>query len=169
MTDTTSSGKATVTLQGDREILITREFDAPRSLVWRAITEPELIKRWWHANRGVVDSAEVDLRPGGRWRYLGHSEGGQQVAFRGEYSEVVPEERLVTTEIYEVPGVPDEQLEAMAAVNTLTLTEQDGRTTMTVHVRHAAPEHRDMHIGSGMEAGMQSAYDLLEEVAKSLA
>ena len=160
----TSSGTATVTLPTDTQILITREFDAPKHLVYRAWTTPELVKRWWHANRGEVTLAEIDLRVGGMWRYVSRSDDGFEVGFHGEYREIVPNERLVTTEVYE--GIPD--ADEHAALDTLTLTESDGRTTLTVLVEHPTKEGRDAHINSGMEAGMQDAMDLLEEVAVSL-
>ena len=165
MATATTSGTALVTLQGDRQILITREFNAPKHLVYRAVTEPELVKRWWNAKRGEVTVAEIDLRVGGAWRYAMVTPDGSEVAFHGEYREIVPNERIVSTEIFEMPGLTDDD----ASTNTMTLEEHDGRTTMTVLVDHVAPEHRDMQIGSGMEAGMQDAYDLLEEVAVSLA
>ena len=154
----TSSGTATVTLPTDEQILITREFDAPRHLVYKAWTTPELVKRWWNAKRGEVTVAEIDLRVGGTWRYVMVADGGFEVGFHGEYREIVPNERIVSTEVYE--GMPEAE-----AVNTLTLTEADGRTTLTILVQHASKEHRDGHIDSGMEAGMQDAMDLLEQVA----
>jgi uncharacterized protein YndB with AHSA1/START domain len=157
----TSSGTATVSLPTDEQILITRGFNAPRHLVWKAWTTPELVKRWWHANRGEVTIAEIDLRVGGTWRYVSVTPDGLEVAFHGEYLEIVPDERLVSTEVYE--GYPDAQ-----AVDTLTLTEANGRTTLTVLVQHSSKEHRDAHIESGMEPGMQDALDLLEQVAVSL-
>ncbi len=157
----TSSGTATVTLPADEQILITREFDAPRHLVYKAWTTPELVKRWWHANRGEVTVAEIDLRVGGTWRYVSVTPDGFEVAFHGEFREIVPNERIVSTEVYE--GFPDGE-----SLNTLTLTEADGRTTLTVLVQHTSKEHRDGHINSGMEAGMQDALDLLEQVAVSL-
>ncbi len=157
----TSSGTATVTLPADDQILITREFDAPRHLVYQAWTTPELVKRWWHANRGEVKSAEIDLRVGGTWRYVSVTDDGFEVGFHGEFREIVPNERIVSTEVYE--GFPEGE-----AVNTLTLAEEDGRTTLTVLVQHQSKEHRDGHIESGMEAGMQDAMDLLEQVAISL-
>src|SRR3979411_3177786 len=101
----TSSKTAVVTLPTDRQILITREFGAPKHLLYKAYTTPELIKRWWSGDRGEVTSAEVDLRVGGRWRYVMTANGGFEVAFHGAYREIVPNERLVTTEIYE--GAPD--------------------------------------------------------------
>ena len=156
-----SSGTAKVTLPADEQILITREFDAPKHLVYKAFTTPELVKRWWHANRGEMTVAEIDLREGGKWRYVMVAEGDFEVGFHGEYREIVPNERIVSTEVYE--GMPGAE-----AVNTMTLTEADGRTTLEILVQHASKEHRDAHIESGMEAGMQDAMDLLEQVAVSL-
>jgi uncharacterized protein YndB with AHSA1/START domain len=156
-----SSGTAKVTLPADDQILITREFDAPKHLVYKAFTTPELVKRWWHANRGEMTVAEIDLREGGKWRYVMVAEGDFEVGFHGEYREIVPNERIVSTEIYE--GMPGAE-----AVNTMTLTEAEGRTTLEILVQHASKEHRDAHIESGMEAGMQDAMDLLEQVAVSL-
>jgi uncharacterized protein YndB with AHSA1/START domain len=156
-----SSRTATVTLPTDEQILITREFDAPKHLVYKAYTTPELVKRWWHAKRGEMTTAEIDLRVGGRWRYAMLTEDGFEVAFHGEYREIVPNERIVSTEVYE--GMPDAE-----ALNTLTLTEADGRTTLEILVQHASKEHRDAHIESGMEDGLQDALDLLEGVAVSL-
>jgi uncharacterized protein YndB with AHSA1/START domain len=160
----TSSGSATVTLPADEQILITREFDAPKHLVYRAWTTPELVKRWWHANRGEMRACEIDLRVGGMWRYAMVTPDGMEVAFHGEYREIVPNERLVSTEVYE--GIPD--ADEHAALDTLTLTEADGRTTLKILVEHPTKEGRDAHINSGMEAGMQDAMDLLEQVAISL-
>jgi uncharacterized protein YndB with AHSA1/START domain len=159
-----SSGTATVTLPSDEQILITREFDAPKHLVYEAWTTPELVKRWWHAKRGEMTICEIDLRVGGRWRYVMVADGGLEVGFHGEYREIVPNERIVSTEVYE--GIPD--AEEHAALDTLTLTEVDGRTILTILVEHPTKEGRDAHINSGMEAGMQDAMDLLEQVAISL-
>ena len=160
----TSTGTATVSLPTDEQILITREFDAPKHLVYKAWTTPELVKRWWHANRGEVTIAEIDLRVGGMWRYVSVTPDGIEAGFHGEYQEIAPDERLVSTEVYE--GIPD--AEEHAALNTLTLTELDGRTTLTVLVEHPTRIGRDAHINAGMESGMQDALDLLEQVAISL-
>jgi uncharacterized protein YndB with AHSA1/START domain len=163
----TSSGTAVVTLPTDEQILITREFDAPRDLVYRAFTTPELVKRWWHANRGEVTVAEIDLRVGGKWRYVSITPDGFEVGFHGEYLEIVPDERVVTTEIYE--GLPEGVSEDEAAtVNTATFAEADGRTTLTILVQATSKESRDAIIESGMEAGLQDALDLLEQLALSL-
>lgn len=150
---------ATVTTPSDTQILITREFDAPRHLVYRAYTEPALIRRWWHANRGDVESIEVDLRVGGRWRYEMTAKGGFRFFFVGEYREIVPDERLVSTEIFS--GAPD--IEALDAV---TFSEKDGRTFLELLVTHQNKQNRDAHLESGMEDGLQDALDLLEGVAQ---
>ena len=162
MSAVTSSGKAKVTLPADDQILIEREFDAPRHLVWKALTTPELVKRWWSGERGEVTLAEIDLRVGGKWRYVMTAHGEVEVGFHGEYREIVPNERIVSTEVFE--GMPDAY-----SVNTVTLTELEGRTLLTTLVQHQLPEHRDGHIDSGMEGGMQEAFDALEQVARSLA
>jgi uncharacterized protein YndB with AHSA1/START domain len=159
--EVTTSRSARVTLPQDDQILITREFDAPRHLVYRAWTEPELVRRWWHANRGEMTVADIDLRVGGTWRFVMVTPDGFEVAFHGEYREIVPNERIVATEVFE--AVPDAE-----AVDTLTLAETDGRTTLTILVQHASKEHRDAHIESGMEDGLQDALDLLEQAALSL-
>jgi uncharacterized protein YndB with AHSA1/START domain len=160
-----SSGTAKVTLPTDTQILITREFDAPKELIWKAWTTPELVRQWWHANRGEVTVSEIDLRVGGTWRsVMVTTEGGIEVAFHGEYREIEPYDRIVSTEAYEGIPNPDEN----ATVNTVTLEETDGRTLVTVLVEAPSKEVRDAIIESGMEAGMQDAYDLLEQVAISL-
>ena len=160
---TRRSGKAVVTLPADDQILIERAFDVPAALVWRALTEPELVKRWWAGQRGEVTSAEIDLRVGGTWRYVMSARGGElEVAFHGEYREIVPAQRIVSTEVFE--GFPDAQ-----SVNTMTLVEEGGRTVLRTLVQHASQEHRDGHVDSGMEGGMQESFDALEDVAKSLA
>jgi uncharacterized protein YndB with AHSA1/START domain len=157
----TSSRRAVVTLPTDTQVLITREFDAPRHLVFRAWTTPELISRWWSGDRGEVTSIEVDLRVGGAWRYVMTANQGFEVAFHGEYQEVVPDERIVSTEIFE--GAP-----GAAAVTTTSFAEQDGRTTVSILVQHSSRENRDMHVNSGMEDGLQEAMDHLDQVVASL-
>jgi uncharacterized protein YndB with AHSA1/START domain len=157
----TTTRKAVVTLPTATQILITREFDAPRSLVFKAWTTPELIKRWWGGDRGEVTLAEVDLRVGGMWRYVMTAKGGFEVAFHGEYREIVPNERVVSTEVFE--ALPD-----IEAVGTTTFTENNGRTTLAILVQHPNQETRDGHINSGMEAGMNESMNHLEEVAASL-
>ena len=141
-----SSGRAKVTLPTDEQILITREFDAPKHLVYEACTTPELIRRWWAGKRGEVTVADVDLRVGGAWRYVMVADRGFEVAFHGEYREIVPNERIVITEIYEGAA------EAGAALNTVTFTEADGRTTLSILVEcaeqgSARHDHRLRHGG----------------------
>ena len=159
------SGKATVTLPTDEQILITREFDAPRHLVYQAWTTPELVRRWWAGHRGGMRSVEIDLRVGGRWRYVMVADGGFEVAFHGEYRELVPDERIVTTEVFEMPGVSDDDA---AALNIVTFTEAGGRTTLSLLTQTASKEQRDAIMASGMEAGMQEQLDLLEELAAAI-
>jgi uncharacterized protein YndB with AHSA1/START domain len=154
------AGSATVTLPADAQILITREFDAPKHLVYEAWTTPELVKRWWSGERGEVTLAEIDLRVGGSWRYVMTGDG-YEVGFHGEYQEIVPNERIVSTEVFE--GMPD-----AASINTLMLTETDGRTLLTILVQHSSKEHRDGHVNSGMEGGLQESLDALERVVHSL-
>jgi uncharacterized protein YndB with AHSA1/START domain len=150
-----------VTLPTDEQILITREFDAPKHLVYEAWTTPELVKRWWSGSLGETTIAEIDLRVGGVWRYVMVTDGGFEVAFHGEFREIVPNERIVSTEVYE--GMPE-----VEALNTVTFTEAEGRTILTILVQHSSKEARDAHINSGMEIGLQKAMDILEQVAVSL-
>jgi uncharacterized protein YndB with AHSA1/START domain len=165
---TVSSGSAKLTLPTDEQIMVEREFDAPRHLVYRAFTEPELVRRWWHANRGEVTVCEIDLRVGGKWRYAMVTSDGFEVAFHGEYVEIVPNERIVTREIYE--GVPEGVSEDDAStINTATLSDAGGRTKLTILIQAANRTSRDTIIASGMELGLQDALDLLEETADSLA
>jgi uncharacterized protein YndB with AHSA1/START domain len=159
---TMTKGTAKVTLPSDTEILITREFAAPRHLVYRAYTTPELVNRWWHAGHGEMKSCEIDLRVGGRWRYVMTAHGGFEVAFHGEFREIVPDERLVSTECYE--GAPDAE-----ALSTVTFSEKAGRTSLSILSRHTSRANRDAVIASGMESGLQTALDLMEEVAAGLA
>jgi uncharacterized protein YndB with AHSA1/START domain len=161
------SRTATVTLPTDEQILITREFDAPRHLVFRAWTEPELVRRWWHAKRGEVTVCEIDLRVGGSYRYAMVARDGLEVAFHGRFREIVPSERIVSTETYE--GVPDGVSEEDATtVNTATFGEEDGRTRLTLLIEAANRASRDAIVASGMEDGLQDALDLAEDVARSL-
>jgi uncharacterized protein YndB with AHSA1/START domain len=164
---TTSTRSAILTLPTDEQILITREFNAPRHSVWRAWTEPDLVRRWWHAKRGEVTVCEIDFRLGGKWRYVQVTPDGFEVGFHGEYLEIVPDERLVTTETYEgLPeGVSDEE---GSTVNTATFDELGGRTTLTLLIQAVNKTSRDAIIESGMEDGLQDALDLAEEVAVAL-
>jgi uncharacterized protein YndB with AHSA1/START domain len=159
---TATSGTAKVSLPADDQILIEREFAAPAALVWRAVTEPELVRRWWPAGRGEMTRCEIDLRVGGAWRYAMRPHGGDEFAFYGEFLEIEPGARIVQTEIF--APFPDD-----GATNTMTLTERGGVTLLRTLVQHQTAQARDMHINSGMEGGMQDAFDRLEQVAISLA
>ena len=165
MVAATSSGTAKVTTPADDQLLIEREFAAPRHLVWKAWTTPELVRKWWAADMGEVTHAEIDLRVGGKWRYVMVANEGLEVAFHGEYREIVPNERVVSTEAYE--GVPDP--DANATLNTATFLEEGGRTKMTVLVQCPSREVRDAIIESGMEHGLQKSLNYLEQVALALA
>jgi uncharacterized protein YndB with AHSA1/START domain len=162
---TTTRGSAVLTLPSDTQILITREFNAPAALVYRVFTEPTLIKRWWAGRRGTVASVEVDLRVGGSWRYVMEANGGFEVAFHGEFREVVPHERLVSTEVFE--GVPE--TDAPPPLCTYTFTEHGGTTTLSLLTVVPDKATRDAIIDSGMESGMQEGYDIAEEIAVELA
>lgn len=164
----TTSRSAKLTLPTDEQILVTREFDAPRHLVFEAMTTPELVRRWWHAKRGEVTACEIDLRVGGKWRYAMVTPDGFEVAFHGEYVEIVPDERIVTREVYE--GLPEGVSEEQGGtVNTATFADAgEGRTELTLLIQATSKVARDAIIESGMEDGLQDALDLLEEAARSL-
>ena len=164
MSDVTSDNRTTVTTPSDTEILMVREFDAPKSLVYKAYTTPELVSRWWPGRRGEMQSCEIDLRVGGRWRYVMRSSEGFEVAFHGEFSEIVENERLVNTEVFE--GAPPGSAPALSIV---TFEQSGGRTTLRMLMRLESREVREMIIDSGMEVGMQESMDLLELVARELA
>ena len=150
-------GSAVVTLPSDTEILITRQFDAPAALVWEALTRPEHIKRWWGPEWCPITSAEIDLRVGGSWRYVCRMDDGTELGWHGEYREIDPGRSITSTEVFE--GFPDAE-----SLNTMTLTESDGVTTLTTLVRHTSQEHRDGHVNSGMEGGMQDTFNRLDEL-----
>ena len=157
-----TSGTAVLSLPSETEILMVREFDAPKDLVYKAYTTPELVKRWWAGKRGNVTIAEIDLRVGGQWRYVMIAQGGFEVAFHGEYMEIVPNEKLVNTEVFE--GAP----EAGAAVVTCTFEEHDWRTTLSMLTTVDSQEVRDTILATGMETGAQEGLDILEQIAIEL-
>jgi uncharacterized protein (TIGR03086 family) len=150
-------GSAVVTLPSDTEILITRQFDAPAALVWEALTRPEHIKRWWGPEWCPITSAEIDLRVGGSWRYVCRMDDGTELGWHGEYREIDTRASITSTEVFE--GFPDAE-----SLNTMTLTESDGVTTLTTLVRHTSQEHRDGHVDSGMEGGMQDTFNRLDQL-----
>jgi len=161
-TSTANSHTFQVTTPSDREIVLTRLFDAPRRLVFEAMTKPEHVKRWW----GILDEGysvpvcEIDLRPGGKWRFVGRGPKGD-VCFYGEYREIAPPDRVVFTEIYE--PFPDAE-----SVITSVFTEERGKTRLTATCVYPSREVRDIVIQSGMEKGAAISYDRLDDVAKEL-
>ena len=161
MMTTDRHGSAVVTLPSDLEIRIERSFDAPAALVFKAWTTPEYVRRWWGDEQAPVVLCDIDLRPGGAWRYVTRAADGTELGWRGTYLEVDAPERLVSTELFE----PFPEAEAQ---NTLTLTERDGVTTMTVIVLHQSKENRDGHVNSGMEGGMQLAMNRIDAVLAEL-
>ena len=163
MTEMTSSSPAKVSLPTDEQILITREFDAPRELVYKAWTTPEIVRRWWAGRRGEVQVVDIDLRVGGTWRYVMLAHGEFEVAFHGEYREIVPNERIVTTEVYEGAPPADEDV-----LNVITFTEVEGRTLLELLVQAPSKEVRDTIVDSGMEGGLQEQMEILDELLQGL-
>ena len=153
-------GTARVELPTDREIVITRQFDAPAGLVFDLWTTPEHVRRWWSSESAPVVVCDIDLRVGGRWRYVTRDDQGIELGWTGVYREIVPGERIVASEVFE--GYPDAE-----ALNTLVLHEDEGVTTLTVTVLHTTREHRDGHVASGMEPGMQQSMNRLEDLLVS--
>jgi uncharacterized protein YndB with AHSA1/START domain len=152
-----------VTLPSDREIRLTRLFGAPRHLVFEAMSKPEHIKRWWGSlgDAYSVPICEVDLRPGGAWRFVNRHPKGE-AEFYGVYREITPPERVVFTEIY--APFPDAE-----SVVTVVLTEEGGHTRLTATSLYPSKDVRDMVLKTGMEKGAAISYDRLEEVAQGLA
>jgi uncharacterized protein YndB with AHSA1/START domain len=161
-----TASSARITLPTDEQILVTRAFDAPKHLVYRAWTTPELVRRWWAGHRGTTTEVELDLRPGGRWRYVMRAAEGFEVAFHGEYREVVPDGKLVYTEVFE--GA-DPLPEADVPVTTVTFTAVDGdRTVVRLLTQTTGKALRDTILESGMETGLQEQLNILAELADSL-
>jgi len=152
-----------ISAHGDREIAISRAFDAPRSLVWEAYTTPALLKRWLGVFGGwSLDVCEIDLRVGGAYRYVWRGSEGGQMGMGGVYKEVVPPHRLVATERFDESWYPG------SAESVLTLTEQGGKTTLTITVRYDTREARDAVLKSPMEHGMAAGFDNLAKVLASM-
>ena len=157
-----NTGNLKLTAQGDREIVMTRVFDAPRDLVFDAYTKPELLKRWMGVFGGwTLPVCEIDLRVGGTYRFVWRNADGTNMGMRGVYREVVRPERLVNTEKFDEAWYPGESL------ITLVLTEKAGKTTMTVTMRYESREARDAVIKSPMEGGLVASYDKLAELLAS--
>jgi len=153
------SGALKVTARSDREIVMTRVFDAPRNLVFDAYTKPELLKRWLGVFGGYsMPVCEVDLRVGGAYRFVWRGPDGAEMGVRGVYREVVRPERLVHTEKFDEAWYPGESL------ITTVLAEQGGKTTLTVTMRYESREARDAVLKSPMESGVAQSYDKLAEL-----
>lgn len=142
----------------DQELVLERTFDAPRDLVWRVITDPDRITNWWGPNGYTTTVVEMDVRAGGRWRFINHTTGGEDVPFKGEYLEVVPPERLVQTFIWDVPGFDDRP-----SIETMTLEDLGGRTKVVARSRFPSVEDLEGALAAGMVGGTLETYDRLAQ------
>ena len=147
---------------GEPTIVMTRVFEAPRELVFEACSKCEHLEKWWGPRRFTQTVCEMDFRPGGAWRFVQRDTDGNEFAFRGEYREIVPPDRIVQT--FEFAGMPGH-----ASVETLTLVERDGKTTLTATSVFDSVEDRDGVLQSGMEAGARETWDRLAELLKTIA
>lgn len=159
MADSTSTLK--VEVLSDLEIKMTRTFNAPRDLVFEAHSKCEHIEKWWGQRESPMSLCELDFRPGGKWRFVQKSPTGEEWGFRGEFKEIVPPEKIVWT--FEFEGMPGH-----ISVDTLTLTEEKGETTLTAVTRFDSKEDRDGMLQSGMEAGANETWDRLEEYLQTM-
>ncbi len=157
------AGKLKVVAKGDQEIEITRDFNAPRKLVWDAHTKPELVRRWLLGPPGwTMPVCEIDLKVGGKYRYVWRNEAGNDMGMGGVFREIAPPERLVATELFDQSWYPGE------ALDTSEFAERDGKTYLTLTVRYESREARDMVLKSPMESGMAAGYDRLEKLLATL-
>ena len=161
MTTANPETRIVTTLPSDREIMMTRTFTAPRELVFRALVDPELVPQWWGQRGSTTVVEALDARPGGKWRFVQQAPDGNEYGFRGEFREVTPPERIVWT--FEFEGMPGH-----VVVETMTLTESEGKTTITTHSVFDTTEERDGMIQSGMEGGANESYDRLAELLATL-
>lgn len=158
----TKVGETTVTTPSDRELVVTRAFDAPRELVWEAWTSPEHVPNWLLGPEGwTMPICEIDLRPGGAWHFVWRKDDGSEMEMRGEYREVDPPARLVNTESWGA--------EWPETVNTVTFDEENGETTVTTTVLYPSAEARDAATATGMESGVNRSFDLLDDYLITLA
>jgi uncharacterized protein YndB with AHSA1/START domain len=157
-----TNGKLQVTTPSDREIAMTRVFDAPRRMVYDALTKPELVRRWLGVFGGhTMSVCEIDLKVGGKYRYVWSTPNQPDMGMGGVFQEIVPQQRIVTTEKFDESWYPGE------ALDTVTLTEQGGKTTMTTTVLYESKEARDGVLKSGMATGVAASYDTLDGVLAS--
>lgn len=160
----TNPGALKITTPTDREILMTRVFDAPRSLVFEAYTKPELLKRWLGVHNGwILAVCEIDLKVGGTYRYVWRGPGREEMGMGGVYLEVAPSERIVATEKFDQSWYEGE------AVGTVTFDEQDGKTTLALTVRYASKDVRDAVLQSPMEEGVAEGFNKLAELLPTMA
>jgi uncharacterized protein YndB with AHSA1/START domain len=159
-TEQQTIGETTFATPSDREVVITRVFDAPREVVFEAMTSPEHVPNWYGPRGFTLPVCEIDFRPGGAWRYVTRAPDGSEMGMRGVYQEIEPPERIVSTESFD--DYPGESL------NAVVLTEEDGRTRVTTTVRYESKEIRDAVIASGMQAGAAETYDRLAEHVATL-
>jgi uncharacterized protein YndB with AHSA1/START domain len=156
-------GNMQLSTPGDREILMSRVFNAPKKLVYEAYTKPELLKQWLGVHNGwKLEVCEIDLRAGGKYRYGWEGREGMKMSMGGEYREVVPNERLVATELFDEPWYPG------GAVGTTTFVEQGGKTTLTTSVLYASKEAREAVLKTPMEQGMAMGLDKMAEILATL-
>ena len=160
---TKGKNRANVEIVSDTEILITRRFNAPRALVFEAVTTPEHVRQWYGCGTMVLTVCEIDLRVGGKWRYVLRMPDGAEHGFSGEYRELAPPSRIVSTESYEPIGPGHEMLA------TVTLDEQNGGTLFRNRLVYQSKADRDGHLQSGMESGMQETFNRLEELLARVA
>lgn len=157
-------GALSIAAQGDREIVVTRQFNAPRALVWRALTEPALVKRWLGAMPGwTFPVCEIDARVGGKYRYEWRHESGNTMGMGGVFSECTPPERMVATELFDDPWYPG------GAITTQVLSEQGAQTLLTLTITYASKEARDGVLAGPAMGGLGSGYDLLDQLVQTLA
>lgn len=162
MSETDSVGETTITTPSDREVVMARTFEAPRTLVWDAYTKPEHVQRWLLGPEGwTMPICEIDLRPGGEWHFLWRRPDGDELVMRGVYREIVPPERLVNTESWGGEWPETE--------NTVQLFEENGATTVTTTILYPSTEARDAAIATGMADGAERSYGLLDEYLRTLA
>ncbi len=150
---------------GQKTIVMERMFDAPRRLVFEALTKPEYLKRWWGGNCAKLVGCDIDLRVGGAYRFVSRVEGGDEYAFKGVYREIAPPGRLVYTQIFDVPPYNTEEYQAIV---TTDLEERDNKTFVRVVIEHASVEGRDQHVATGMEVGVRQSHDALDDLLVEL-
>jgi uncharacterized protein YndB with AHSA1/START domain len=156
-------GAMTLALSGDRDVVITRDFDAPRKLVWDAHTKPELLRRWLTGPPGwTMSVCDMDFKVGGKYRWVWSGPNGEVVGMGGVHREIVAPERIVLTQLF------DEDWTGGEAVGTLVLSERDGKTTITNTIRYSSPEAREAVLKTPMEMGMAAGYDRLAETLATL-